>query len=175
MIPYWQVCAKPFTNLLVILFAKSGTSKVLLFLVVPAGAPLQQRRVFKGGVPSLAAQLCSFPHDLVWCWQVCTGPAWWKLSWMKVSHPCPGTVGIPSWAATKGCLAILSWLLGFRFAGFVRGQWILAVPASSFHVFCWAWDVFPPGGSWAGVGVRLWWQTQLQLHMAGWLWQSLRS
>lgn len=54
-------------------------------------------------------------------------------------HPCPGTVGILSWAATKGCLAILSWLLGLRFAGFLgsgAGKWILAVPASSFHIFC---------------------------------------
>lgn len=160
MIPYWWFCAKPFLNLFLgdsLCSQDPGSlsfaSKILLFLRVPTGVSLQPKRCIKDGVSSSAAQLCSFVRGLAWCWQVCTGPACWRLSRMNVpSTPFFAVLhSDPSWWDSKGHLVVLAWLVGFGFSCFIGGQWILAVPASSFHGSWLESDTFSPGGRWARV------------------------
>lgn len=125
MIPYWWFCAKPFLNLFLgdshcsqDPGSLSLASKILLFLRVPTGVSLQPKRCIKDGVSSSAAQLCSFVRGLAWCWQVCTGPACWRLSRMNV----------PSTPWLFCCIAFRSILMGFqrtsgRFS-LARGVWV---------------------------------------------------
>lgn len=100
---------------------------------------------------------------LVWCWQVCTCPACWRLR----------RTNVPSTPWLFCCIAFRSVSMGFqRTSGrssLARGVWVClfywgAVDFSSASIIfpwllAWVWDTLCPWGSWArglwGAGGRL--------------------